>query len=205
MVNDTDTSDASLLMRLSRGDRAAWSVLAVRYFDTVSSVTSRVLGRSFDAEDADQQTLLRLQKCAHKFDRDRYGNDARCWIAMIAYREALIIARRRARCRFVPTGAYDLFSGDADVLSRLEERELITSLRGAINALPYRQREAILKSFDAELTQVQIASEADCDQSTVSDRIRRGLKTLKQRLGVIGQSKRDTPVEKCGTHRSQWC
>ncbi len=185
-VETSELTDGVLLKRLSAGDKAAWDTLVRRHADTVFSVVSRIVRRQSDAEDAGQEAFLRLKEYAHTFDAARYGDHARSWIATIACREALKINSRRAAAKDVP---YDdeMGGGPANPESqgnaKVEEREIHSLLRTAVEALPQRQREAIVMHFAAGLTQTEIATELGCDQSTISDRIRQGLDKLRQRLG----------------------
>ena len=186
-VETSELTDGVLLKQLSAGDKAAWDTLVRRHADTVFSVVSRIVRRQSDAEDAGQEAFLRLKEYAHTFDAARYGDNARSWIATIACREALKLNSRRAAAKDVP---YDDDMGggpanpDSQGNARVEEREIHSLLRNAVETLPQRQREAIVMHFAAGMTQTEIAAELGCDQSTISDRIRQGLDKLRQRLGT---------------------
>ena len=190
-VQTSELTDGALLARLAAGDKAAWDTLVRRHADIVFSVVSRIVREPADAEDAGQEAFMRLKEYAHTFDKVRYGENARNWIATIACREALKINARRATSRNVP---YDDEMGggpsgkNAAGQSQVEEHEVHTFLRDAVQDLPQRQRQAIVMHFVAGMTQMEIASELSCDQSTISDRIRQGLDKLRQRLGASGVS-----------------
>src|SRR6185436_5538029 len=89
----TETRDAELLEKLSGGDLRAWETLVQRHSSLVYSLSMRMLQDAQDAEDAAQETFLRVRKSAQTF---RFGDDARNWIAKIASREALKIMERRS-------------------------------------------------------------------------------------------------------------
>jgi RNA polymerase sigma-70 factor (ECF subfamily) len=190
-VQTSELTDGALLTKLAAGDKAAWDTLVRRHADIVFSVVSRIVREPADAEDAGQEAFLRLKDYAHTFDKVRYGENARNWIATIACREALKINARRANSRNV---SYDDEMGggpsgkNSAGQSQVEEHEVNTFLREAVQDLPQRQRQAIVMHFVAGMTQMEIASELSCDQSTISDRIRQGLDKLRQRLGASGVS-----------------
>lgn len=178
-----EAGDEDLLARIAAADAPAWEELVRRHTDAVYSLSVRMLGRCPEAEDAVQETFLRVRKSAHTFQPD--GN-ARGWILKIACREAMKMSVRRiqTRRRNAPLDSAAEPGGHGE--ARAEHRDLHELLRHAVDELPGAIREAIVMHFGAEMSQVEIARELNCNQTTVSYRIRQGLEKLRTRLGAAG-------------------
>lgn len=176
-----EPGDEALLARVAAGEAPAWEDLVGRHADAVYSLSVRMLGRCPEAEDAVQETFLRVRKSAHTFQHD--GN-ARGWILKIACREAMKMSIRRTqtRRRNAPLESAAEPAGRHD--ARAERRDLHELLRRAVDELPDAIREAVVMHFGAEMSQVEIAKELNCNQTTVSYRIRQGLEKLRARLGA---------------------
>src|ERR687893_235588 len=92
-VDDPETA-ADLLVRLSRGDPAAWAEVLRRYGKLVSTTVRSFRLQDADALDAMQMTWLRLAENAdHVQFPERLGG----WLATTARRECLHILRQAKR------------------------------------------------------------------------------------------------------------
>ena len=87
--------DSELALRVAAGDRAAFLALYDRYAGRVYGLCLRMLQEPAAAEEASQETFLKLWARAGQFD-PRYGALV-SWLLTIARRSALDRIRREAR------------------------------------------------------------------------------------------------------------
>src|ERR1051325_2156116 len=86
--------DASLMLRVKRGDRQAFEELVNKYKQPVTNVIYRTLGDATEAEDLAQNVFLQVYKSA---DRYRVEAKSSTWLYTIARNLCLNEIRRRSR------------------------------------------------------------------------------------------------------------
>lgn len=183
-----DLSDEELAARLYQCDVAAFSLLYGRYADLVFSTCRRIVGDVQLAEDVTQEVFLRLWRHPERFvaARGRFVT----WLLSVARNRAVdeirSRGRRQRRQAFPREGGYDSPSthpaDDPLAMAQLEdERRLV---RGALNALPEEQRQAIELAYFGGLTQQEIASHLGLPLGTVKTRIRLGMQKLRAALAA---------------------
>jgi RNA polymerase sigma-70 factor (sigma-E family) len=127
-------------------------------------VATLLTGSNEAAEDLVQDTFIRLQRGWHHIEHPR------------AYlRKAVVNAcrswhRRRALERRHPPGPPAQVSLEA------------CELADALQALPYRQRAAIVLRFYEDRPEAEIAQLLGCRRGTVASLLHRGLATLRERI-----------------------
>jgi RNA polymerase sigma-70 factor (ECF subfamily) len=124
----------------------------------------------------------------------RYDPDARpalAWLHGIASHK-LADSRRRGRVEDEARrrlALEPLVLNDA-ALERVEEMASVNTgrdaLEGAVAALPVDQRDAVLARVVGERSYPEIAAEMACSEMVVRQRVSRGLKALRSRLGSPG-------------------
>jgi RNA polymerase sigma-70 factor (ECF subfamily) len=140
--------DRVLAREALRGDRRAFDRLVERYLDRTLRICLRVVGNVEDAEDAVQETFARAFERLTSFaGKSTFGT----WVTSIALRLCADLERaKRSRRRHVaalPPG----FEPDRDAaapratspLQRLEQKETVAALEGALARLPRRLRAAL--------------------------------------------------------------
>lgn len=146
----TDRSDVELMLASKGGDERAFAVLVDRHRAAIMNLTYRYLGNRADAEDLAQEVFLRVHRA-----RGSYRPDAKfsTWLYRVAVNACLNEVRnRKSRPTF---GAASLPAGDdAPLAARdlrteappdaAERAELRARVRAAVDALPERQRLALL-------------------------------------------------------------
>jgi RNA polymerase sigma-70 factor (ECF subfamily) len=158
--------------------RPASSVeLAERHRPALLRYLVRLLGNEDDAEDACQEALLRAHRA---FDRLRPDSNARAWLYRIATNTALDAARTRARARAMVADA------DLDALpgaSSAAERAELRSIARAVEALPARQRAAlVLRRFEG-LQYAEIATAVGGSAESARANVYQAMKKLRAVLG----------------------
>jgi RNA polymerase sigma-70 factor (ECF subfamily) len=180
--------DAEAMLRVQRGDAAAFEPLVDKYRQPVLSLVYRIVGNASDAEDLAQQAFVQAFRAAA-----RYRVTARfsTWLFTIARNLCLNELRRRSRH---PTEPLDAPLGPEGVsrpepaahatgaAEALLHDELLNHLDAVLAALPENQRTAILLFQREEMSYEEIANVLGCSLSATKSLIHRGRETLKQRL-----------------------
>jgi RNA polymerase sigma-70 factor (ECF subfamily) len=149
----------------------------------VYAVAYRVLGRRDLAEDASQQTFLRAWQAADRIDVDR---DPSAWLATIAKRVAIDIARREARR---PASAIDdVAPHDRAVVSlppELGTLDAVWHVRRAIDELPSDESTIVRMQHLEGMTHGEISQELGIALGTVKSRSHRAHGKLAKLLGHL--------------------
>jgi RNA polymerase sigma-70 factor (ECF subfamily) len=182
--------DAALMLRVQRGDLAAFETLVERHRQPVFNFILRTLQNPEDTEDLAQQVFVQTWKAA-----GRYRVTARfsTWLFTIARNLCLNELRRRGRHPTVPLDApRETPEGPVErefpgpdpepvtgtvLLSELEAR-----IEEALGDLPEAQRSAILLFREQDLSYDEIARVLGVSVSATKSLIHRGRETLKLRL-----------------------
>ena len=182
--------DAALMLRVKRGDTAAFAQLVDKYKQPVINLAFRTLRDATEAEDLAQNVFLQVFKSAH-----RYKSLAKfsTWLFTIARNLCLNEIRRRSRH---PAESIDAPHPEQEdqPLHQFEDRktflpqesllhgELEHKIEQALAELPENQRTAILLCRQEELSYEEIAEVLGCSLSATKSLIHRGREALKQKL-----------------------
>ena len=174
----TSDPDLQLIERAGRGDQLACSMLVDRHLRQVVSFSQRLLGNRGDAEDVAQETFLRLWRNAAQWT-DR-GAKVTTWLHQVA----LNLCRDRLRRR-VPEpleAAADVASPAPGALAMLQRQRVEARVRSAVEALPERQREAILLCHFQELSNIEAAATLGVSVEAMESLLARARRSLRQQL-----------------------
>ena len=188
--------DAALMLRVKRGDRAAFSELVDKYKQPLMNFIFRTLRDENEAEDLAQTVFLQVFK-----SRSRYVRTAKfsTWLFTIARNLCLNELRRRSRHpaesieeaqvehEDQPQRQYE-DKAQAAAPEILLHGELAQKIEEALTALPENQRTAILLCRQDELSYEEIAKILDCSLSATKSLIHRGRETLKEKLKAYLQT-----------------
>ena len=188
--------DATLMLRVKRGDRAAFAELVEKYKQPLFNFVFRTLRDEAESEDVAQNTFLQVYK-----SRDRYERTAKfsTWLFTIARNLCLNEIRRRSRhpaesieeshaeYEDQPRQQYEDKTHIA-APDKLLHSELAQKIEEALADLPENQRTAILLCRQDELSYEEIAEVLDCSLSATKSLIHRGRETLKEKLKPYLQS-----------------
>lgn len=180
--------DAELMLRVREGDTASFGLLLERHRAPVIHFLYRMTQNQGVSEELAQEVFLRVYRA-----RESYEPAAKftTWLFRIASRLALNWIRDRKNERrhesldaaAQPGQATRQFadrspSAEQSLLrqSRLEE------VRMAIEALPAKQRAAVLMHKYREMDYSHIAESLNCSESAVKSLLFRAYETLRQRL-----------------------
>jgi RNA polymerase sigma factor (sigma-70 family) len=145
---DATNSTADLLLRISKGDPAAWDEILHRYGKAVYSTVRSFRLQEADALDAIQMTWLRL---AENADRVQFPERLGAWLATTARHECLYIVRRLKlgpnRTEIVPEIASDPSAGPEQ---RAIDANTTLALRKLVDELSPLRRTLIRMLFTEE-------------------------------------------------------
>jgi RNA polymerase sigma-70 factor (ECF subfamily) len=161
------------IARCKRGDRDALRLLYERYAGNVYGYIRSIVKDDKEAEDLTQHVFLKLITAIVKYD-DR-GVPFSGWLLRLARNVALDHLRRRR-----PIPAEEVFGADRQVDETAMHRA--RSLRTALVALPYEQREVIVMRHLVGLTPPEIATRMGRSESSIHGLHHRGRRALQQEL-----------------------
>ena len=187
---DLSDPDAALMLRVKRGDRAAFAELVQKYQQPLFNFICRTLRDEAESEDVAQNVFLQVYK-----SRQRYQHTAKfsTWLFTIARNLCLNEIRRRSRH---PAESIEDKPADHEDLPQRQyedkkiplpvdavlHSELAKNIEEAIAALPETQRTALLLCRQEDLSYEEIAAILECSLSATKSLIHRGRETLKEKL-----------------------
>ena len=181
--------DAALARALREGQEDAVRTLYARYGRLVYTVTLRILRDPARAEEATQQTFVQAWRYGDRFEP---GRDFAPWLATIARRSAIDIARREDRRSADPLGEANL--GDSALVELpvgAEQIETVWAVRAAIDALDAEEREIVRLQHLEGWSHSQIAEKLDLPIGTVKSRSYRAHRRLQSRLAHLREPNGD--------------
>ena len=187
---DQADPDAVLMLRVKRGDRAAFAELVEKYQQPLFNFVFRTLRDETETEDVAQNTFLQVWKSRARYERTAKFST---WLFTIARNLCLNEIRRRSR--HPAESLEETHPEHDDQPSRQYEDKKIflpteTALHGelaqkieeALAELPENQRTAILLCRQDEVSYEEIADILGCSLSATKSVIHRGRETLKEKL-----------------------
>jgi RNA polymerase sigma factor (sigma-70 family) len=183
--------DSELVAATLQGDRSAFALLLDRHVERVRALAGRLLP-PHDAEDVTQEALLQAY-----LGLDRLRNPAHfgSWLYGITLNLAKMRLRSRAAARLRFGGAENQSAHEPSPEQALETQELAELVRAALDALPPREREAMLLHYAEGLTSPEMASVLGEQPGTVRVRLHRGRRRLHERLLELAPNLRPSEKE----------
>jgi len=184
------TSDAEVMLRVKAGDQPAFNYLVQKYRRPLVSFMYRMARNAAVAEDLAQEVFLRVYR-----SRESYEASAKftTWLYRIATNLAVNHARdtRHERPEVVvsldepdeATGmTMDLADGEITAEQAMLRRERLMGIRRKIEALPERQRLAVVMHKYQQMDYRQIAEVLELSESATKSLLFRAYETLREQL-----------------------
>jgi RNA polymerase sigma-70 factor (ECF subfamily) len=145
-----------------------------------------------DAEDATQETFLRVLRYSSKLAR---VEDPKTWLARIAWRVAVGRSRQRGRKQEIPfedpaKPVTEVLSRDSPADEVMCGSQVATHLERLIAALPEKLREPLILSALEEMAPREVAATLGITEATVRSRVFRARLILRQKLAERTERKK---------------
>lgn len=175
---DDGMTDGQLLERfLAASDEAAFTALVQRHGPMVMGVCRRMLGNRHDAEDAFQASFLVLARKASAIGRrDLLGH----WLYGVAYRTALKARATAGRRRAVERQVEHMPEREARAEKYWDDLQSL--LDAELDRLPEKYRIPVVLCGIEGKSKREVARALGVPEGTVSSRLARANKMLRQRL-----------------------
>jgi RNA polymerase sigma-70 factor, ECF subfamily len=184
-------SDVQLMLDVKAGDEASFELLLQKYRMPLVNFLYRMVRDRATAEDLAQEVFLRVYRA-----RKKYSPSVKftTWLFRIATNLALNSLRDgRYRQMEVSLDApaeedelpMQLPAREACIDERLIERDRAEFIRGAVMALPEKQRVAVLLHKYEEMDYEEIAHVLECSESALKSLLFRAYETLRVQLAPL--------------------
>lgn len=173
-------SDEQLMERLLDGQDQALDMLVKRYLGPLYAFAHRMVGSKSAAEDAFQETFLKVYRKRRSFQE---GAKFRPWVYQICLnvcRDQLRKGKRRQEVPLVEeTAPADSTPGPAEQAEKALQAERV---KKAISQLPRKQREVLVLSQYEGLTYEEIGDTLNIPTGTVKSRNYHAIRNLAKLL-----------------------
>lgn len=175
----TDADESKLIAQVANGDERAFLTLYDRHVSRVHGLTLHILGDPMMAEEATQDTFLKLWSRARQYLVER--GPFLPWLLTIARRVALDRLRLEARRPALsdPRDSENVWQTIPDLESVTEEARW-HSLYFAVQSLPPDQRNVIELAYYQGMSQSGIAEVLGWPLGTVKTRLRAAMEKLRE-------------------------
>ena len=166
-----------IVRRCEAGDQSAMLALVQQYQGQVFGLCYRMLGQRQDAEDAAQETFVRMLRHLQRWDPSR---DFEPWLLAIAAnrcRTALAKRGRAPRSEILPE---DRIEDDAQ--ERLAANQLAEEIQLALSCIRHEYREAFVLYHEHQRSYLEIADMMKVPVGTIKTWVHRARKELVGRL-----------------------
>jgi RNA polymerase sigma-70 factor (ECF subfamily) len=152
----------------------------------VYRIAYAVLRRHQDAEDATQETFLRVLRYSSKLDA---VEDPKTWLARIAWRVAVDRTRNREHMREVTLDdperpVPEVVSADIPADANLHGARLEGALEKLVAALPRKLREPLILSTVEEMSPREVGAALGINEAAVRSRVFRARQILREKLAA---------------------
>jgi len=167
-------SDEALVMRIGRGDAAAFKTLMTRYASLHLSFAQRLLGNREEAEDVVQEAYAKLWTHGRGFDPRK--SKFTTWFYRVVMNRSLDHKRKKR-----PLALPEEFDAADDAPSAhhaLETAERAEKVREALERIPERQKAAIVLCYFEGVSNQEAAKILGLNLKALESLLGRGRKSL---------------------------
>jgi RNA polymerase sigma-70 factor (ECF subfamily) len=182
---DREARDSQLMARVHAGDSDALDALLKLYWSPLVAYGARVLWNWDAAEDAAQETFVRIWQ-----RRAEWGSDGSARALLFRIMRNLALDEKKRRARREAWGLRRFRPGQrvATPQELLERSELEHEFDRAVQSLPERRREIFLHARVNGLSNSEIAEVMGIAPQTVANQLSAALATLREVLGPFSHA-----------------
>lgn len=183
MSKYSEHTDHELLGLLKRGDDKAFKQIYDRYSGPLFLFAIRKLKNEQDARDVVQEIFVVLWN-KHR-ELDLYSSLSSYLYKSVHNRALNIFVHRKYQTSYIRSfeDYLEKYAQDADEL--LMQKELIDIIDHEIRLLPEKMREVFVLSRKEQMSHREIAERLGISEQTVKTQVKRALKILRLRLGLM--------------------
>jgi len=196
LKQETD-SDEALVRRAGLGDKAAAAQLVERHTRMIYASSYRMLGSAAAAEDAVQETFLRLWRHAGKWKPQ--GAKFETWLYRIAMNYCLDQLRKTKREAPEEAAPERADSGDRQD-QKIFAAERRFAIDEALEKLPERQKLAITLCHYQEMSNIEAAEIMDVSVEALESLLARGRRSLRTSLAPMREHLMGKMDDEHGAH-----
>ena len=150
----------------------------------VYRIAYAVLRRHHDAEDATQETFMRVLRYSSKLAA---VDDPKTWLARIAWRVAVDRGRQRGRTREIPSEDperpfEEVASSETSADETVHGAQVGYAVEKMIAALPEKLRQPLILSTIEEMSPKEVAATLGINEAAVRSRVFRARQILREKL-----------------------
>jgi len=170
--------DAAWLERAAAGDERAFATLVDRHLERLHALAWRALGSAQDAEDVAQEALLRAWRQLPSWQpgQARFST----WLQRVVLN--LVNDRLRARREQVPIEDAELASAAPGPERLATQAQRAQRVHAALQALPERQRDALLLCHYEGLGNIEAAAALEVSVEALESLLGRARRSLRASL-----------------------
>lgn len=176
-VVSSGADDGRLMALVASGDADAFRQIVARHLPKVVAVARRMLGSAADADDVAQEALLRLWRHAERVEVGPNGLGA--WLYRVTTNLALDRIRGR---RQEDPDALETMSVAGDQERSLEQADLARRVEQELQALPERQRAALVLCHYEGLSMTAAGGILGVSEEAIESLLARGRRALRAAL-----------------------
>lgn len=179
-----EVTDHDLMRKIAgRRDQAAFEMLVTRYRQKLFATCYRMLGNHAEAEEAVQDSFLKLWHYAQSWNAEKAGLNT--WLYTITGNTCRDVLRKRKAVlvEHDDNRESDLPSGPQIV----EQKQQADFVKAAIDKLPERQRQALILSYYQGLSHKEIGNIMESSPKSIEGLIARARNDLKQHLSFLSE------------------
>jgi RNA polymerase sigma factor (sigma-70 family) len=173
--------DAELVARVGQGDRAAAQALMARHLPKMLALARRMLANRTEAEDAVQETFLRLWTNAARWRPGKAKFET--WLYRVTLNQCYDRLRKKPAVGL--EAAADVPDSGPAPDAGLHDAAVTSEVEAALAELPERQRAAILMCHYQERGNIEAAEMLGVSVEALESLLARGRRTLRMKLAHL--------------------
>lgn len=174
----TEPTDAAVVQRVLQGDSPAYRIVVERYQDLVFACAMTITANAADAQDAAQESFLRLYRHLDQYDPRRPLKPYLLRIAVNCSRNIVAARRRWQPLEELSAPMAELVDSGVSPAMDAVDTERRAAVRALVNRLPQTLREVCSLFYLADHSCKEVADILQMSESAVKVALHRARKKL---------------------------